>query len=496
MRERFELSISEDTATIRLKGEPYHRVVDGEEVDCTDTLNSLTKSSGYRSRLPFLVSEIDECLDPLFRNGGFYGIDGKLKHGEPLSFSEAFSLMTYVCAALNRPLFETISGRVQNLGSPETHLLQATALLSAVSCKESYVGLTPQEIAGMVAAAIQLDTVVRTKCPDRIFGFGGMGGDKGYPLNGTKSKLFSLSTLTAVALSADGYLVHKHHSYPNTSKVAGQSAIEAFGARSDFNSPEAFDKVLTETGLLMTSCHNTRTLHTLSHLLRGETVNHVVGPLSFTVDKRTTVDAMVGVNEKIHPEVICEALLLLNDFGFQDFGNSAAFFGTDFTAGVPAQMFNPADYNASSKLKEHVTIDEIAPPPYVTMVSFLSRGSVLGTYVLYPSDFYNEEDLKRFNFNSLLIPNEKEAILEANAQALSGVDISKAKYLAMTIGFSIFVRQYLEKVNSLDLDSHRVNPEYLRECTHEALELLLSGRALDQLHHYVSVTKKYAGRNV
>src|SRR5690606_20862012 len=117
---------------------------------------------------------------------------------------------------------------------------------------------------------------------DPTIAFGGMGGDKGYPLNGTNTKLFSLSTLASVALAADGP-VHKHHSYPNTSKVAGQSAIEAFGARSDFHSEERFAQVLTESNLVMSSCHDTRTLHSLSHKLKGETINHVIGPLAFTL---------------------------------------------------------------------------------------------------------------------------------------------------------------------------------------------------------------------
>ena len=73
-----------------------------------------------------------------------------------------------------------------------------------MSTKEAYVGLVAEEIAGMVAATIYLDTVVRTKHDGSVVAFGGMGGDKGYPLNSHVTKLFSVSTLAAVVLSADG----------------------------------------------------------------------------------------------------------------------------------------------------------------------------------------------------------------------------------------------------------------------------------------------------
>ena len=482
-------------AFIKLQGEPYQRTVEGpdgpETVDCNVTLTNLANNTGYIERLPEVVTQITPHIGELTDGGGFYGIDKKLKHGEELSFDDAFSLATFVCAGLNRPLSREMAESIQNLGPHETHLMQATVLLSAMSAKEGYVGLTPDEIAGVVAATIKADTVLRMPADGEVLSFGGMGGDRGYPIADGQSKLFSLSTLSSVALAVDGP-VHKHHSYPNTAKVAGQSAIEALGARSDFHTPQAFGAVMQETDLVMSSCHDTRTLHTLSHLLRGETINHVIGPLSFTMSEDTALQGFIGVNEKIHPEIIVEALRILDQKGFQRYANSAVYCGTDLRD-VSDVMLDPVAYNQSRDAKMHVAIDEVAPPPYSSLVAFLVNGENAGTYAVRPEDFYDEDELSKISFDELVIPNTREAILFNNEQALRGLDSAKARYLAMTIGLGLFVRHDLGNDDALDRDRRVVNADYLKARTQQAYRMLVEGDAAQKAHAYVRTTQKYAG---
>lgn len=475
-------------------GEPYQREIavgdTVERIDCNRTADHLARETGYITLLPEKIREVEGFLDPLFKQGGFDAIDDKLKHGKHLTFNEAFSTITFVCAALNKPLRDVMAGKIQNLKPYEVHRAQATGLLYGLSYVEGFVGLPAEEIAGLVAATIHLDTFVRTHSEEPIISFGGMGGDKGYPLNGENSKLFSLSTLSAIALAVDGP-VHKHHSYPNTSKVAGQSAIEAFGARSDFHSPTAFDRVLQEANLLMTSCHDTRTLHTLSHFLKGETINHIIGPLSFTLSSDTPIQAMIGVNEKIHPERITEALMILTKKGFQKYDAGAVFCGTDLTAIDPTQIIDSLENKPF--LTEHIRLDEVAPLPYISLVAFCKDGENLGTYILSPEDFYPPEVLSQMSLADLEIPNSREDILSANDQALTGQDINKARYLAMTIGLGLFVRHFLGREDALDKETHRVNRDYLRTATARGLEILTSGEAKQKLDEYVQVTQRYAG---
>lgn len=481
-------------ANISLKGEPYQRSIQTREgtehIDVSVTALHLASDTGYVESLQANIDAVEQYLGPLFEESGFYTIDHALKHGHDLTFEQAFSLATFVVSGLNSPLKEKIGERIVAIAPSETHLLQAVSLLSAMSAKEAYRGLTAIEIAGMVAATLCLDTTVRIKVNKPIIAFGGMGGDKGYSLNGESTKLFSLSTLAAIALSED-VQTHKHHSYPNTSKIAGQSAIEAFGARSDFHTRQAFQNVLSDTNLIMTSCHDTRTLHTLSHLLRGETINHVIGPLSFTLASNVETYAMIGVNEKIHPETVVMALEILRQKDFQKYENAAVFCGTDLKHLKIQQAYS---FVANREFQHaHVRIDEVAPPPYVTIASFLKAGRNQGTYVIEPEDFYTEKELEDMDLSDLVVPNERDEILKSNVKALSGQDKAKAKYLAMTIGLALFTRFGLNNHDSLDKKNGKVNREILRACTQRGLEILESGDGIKKLISYVESTNAHAG---
>lgn len=487
-------------AFIQLSGEPYQQVIEqrGEQVviDCNASLDRLADNNGYADSLPERIESAADDMATLTEGEGYYDIDRKLKHGQNLSFEDAFSVGAFVASGLNRPLAAAMAGMINNAGPHETHMLQGVALFAAVSTKEAYAHLTGDEIAGLVAATVHLDTVERTEHAASVLAFGGMGGDKGYPIEHGHgehpSKLFSLSTLSAVALAVGGP-VHKHHSYPNTSKVAGQSAIEAYGARSDFHSSADFATVQAETGLVMSSCHNTRTLHTLSHQLRGETVNHVIGPLAFTTAAKTPVHGFIGVNEKVHPETIIDALDTLDAKGYQAYDNSAVYCGTDLTEAMP-EMFDQKAYYGSREAKDHVRLDEIAPPPFASLVALSIRGRAAGTFEVRPEDFYTLGELARIDMNDLLIPNTRKAILHYNDEAISGRDEAKARYLAMTIGLGTFVRDYMELPDALDSEGHRLNQAYLREATAQGLEILMSGQAVEKLGQYVEATQRYAGR--
>ncbi|MCL4384093.1 hypothetical protein M1116_01440, partial [Patescibacteria group bacterium] len=197
-------------AAIRLQGYPYHQEVDGKVIDCTDTLERLAQSSGYESRLQITIGQYGDCLRPLVE-GGYYGIDAKLKKGEALTYEEAFSLMTFVSMGVNKKVHEQLSGVIKvGAMDQDTIFYQSIALLSAMSAKEAFAGLTPPEIAGMTAAALEIDTIVRVPGVGETYGIGGMGGDRGYPKNGENSKLFSLSTLGSLVLANEA-TVHKHH---------------------------------------------------------------------------------------------------------------------------------------------------------------------------------------------------------------------------------------------------------------------------------------------
>jgi len=483
IKEKLRIHSSSQIAVIELQGEPYQT----KETDCTRTLERLAQNSKYTEHLKQNIKESEYLLKPLFE-GGYYDIDGKLKKGKNLSFAEAFSLMTFVSMGVNKTVYSELSGRVQ-VGDtdPDTIFHQSVALLSAMSAKEGFVGLTPEEIAGLTSATLKIDTITRIPASEPIIGVGGMGGDKGYPLNGERSKLFSLSTLAAVGLSNFGP-VHKHHSYPNTSKVAGQSAIEAFGAHSDQDSPHDFLRIQEDTNLLMTSCHTTRLIHTLSHKLKGETINHIVGPLSIPVSAETPVHAFIGVNDNVHPEDVIKALKIMQDNNIQQYQNSIAFCGLN-TINPNPDILNPNGYYQRQELKQLVAIDEVAPPPYPTIASFLVNGENMGTFIIQPEDFLEIDFLNQVDFDTLFIPNTTESILSANQSVIDGQDLAKCIYVSMTMALGIFTKEYSHLPEAFNQKSRRVNPNMLREAFTKALESITNGAIKTKLTDYVKATQ-------
>lgn len=478
-------------AVIELRGKPYQRFENGVSIDCTKTLETLAVNSGYEQRLQRSIERHQEDLVPLFK-GGYYGLDARIKKGKNLSYSEAFSLMTFVSMGANRLVHSKISPHIR-VGSmdPDTVLLQSIALLSAMSAKEGFVGLTADEIAGLAAATSKIDTVVRIPAKGEVLGVGGMGGDRGYKRNSENSKLFSLSTMGAVVMSNFGY-VHKHHSYPNTSKVAGQSAIEAFGARSDQSDPASFERLQENVGLLMTSCHTTRFIHSLSHRLKGETINHVVGPISIPVDSDTPLSAFIGVNDNVHPETMIQALSILQQRNVQRLSNSVAFCGLNSHYPM-GEHFDPDAYYRNRNAKESVAIDEVAPPPHKTLAAFLMDGENIGTYIIEPDDFMDPETFDQIDYMDLLIPNTHEAIVSANMAAITGQDTSKALYLSMTAALGLFTREYSGLPDAFDQKTRRVNHNYLRDAFNKAYDSIMSGAAYSKLQQYVDATNQVSG---
>lgn len=461
----------------------------------TDALQQLAFNEGYRPRLEAKIIEHGKDLEP-FCNLGFHSLDALVKSPEPLTYEQCFSLGAYVCLTSNSALYDALLSRTRGysygLLEKDTLRLQAVSLLQSMSTREGIIGLRPQEIAGLVAATLELDTVVRIKTPSGLptFAFGGMGGDRGLKIDGEQSKLFSVSTLAALAL-ADFAPVHKHHSYPNTSKVAGQSAIESLGARSDFVESIRMENALGMSGVLMTSCHSVRTLHTISHALRGETINHVIGPVAIPHNEANEVNALIGVNHNVHPATIIESLKILQSKGIQKYGNSVAFCGVEAPIGeVPHDMVNPSNYYTNRRLKSLVAIDEVPPPPYTTMASFLVNGKNAGTFLIAPTDFMEAEEAKILENDNLLIPNTTDEILTANENVIKGRDYVKSRYVAMTVALALFAKDYASLPEALDKNTKRLNAAYLKKCYKLACNAMSNGNLEKRVRLYVESTQK------
>ncbi len=359
-----------------------------------------------------------------------------------------------------------------------------------MSVREGLVGLTSQEIAGLIGSTIELDTILRadTGMGANIFAMGGMGGDKGLINNGTKSKFFSISTTGGLSLANFG-LVHKHDSYPNTSKVAGQTAREAMGARSDLRTADRFIAVLLESGFLGSSCHTTRTLHAISHRLRGETINHVIGPGAIPHSAGDILNPLIGVNQNVHPVTYMQALLELHKRGVQQYGSGMAFAGLNIpsdqiTRELASDLTNPDTYYRRPDLKNQVILDEFAPPPFASLVAFMVGGQIIPTIVT-TEDFMTSQDARSISLDKLAVPNTSVDILAANEAVITGTDSAKVRYIAMTVAMGRFTKDLEHNTNYLSPDGI-VNREVLRGYYYDTLALLLTGRTDSVRMQYVT----------
>ena len=239
----------------------------------------------------------------------------------------------------------------------------------------------------------------------------------------------------------------------------------------------------------MTSCHSTRTLHTISHLLKGETINHALGPLAIPQDGQDNLCALIGVNHNVHPETAANTLKVLQERGIQNYGPSVAFCGINLPLSkVPLEIMEEKAYYLFSGLRELVVLDEVAPPPFTTMASFLLPNKEPITILLSPLDFMVEKQLGELNLSHLAVPNSKEDILRANTAVINGSDLAKISYIAMTIALGLFTRDFASRPDAFDFFNKKINRDFLRSCFTKAYKSLINGNLLEILNNYIRAT--------
>lgn len=402
-------------------------------------------------------------------------LDRKVKHGHHLSFEEAFCGMCYAIAATNLHFFGAVAPLLRHSanGSPfdrDQALTTGTAFLQLMAAKESFLHLTAEEVAG-IAAACSLDTVIRLDLPE-VIETSGMGGDRGFYVNGQRQKTINVSTLSAFVLRAVGLPVAKHGSYSNTSAVGSTEAIELLGSSTTFTSQEAIMDTWRETGFCYLDAHLVKTIHDLSHLLMMETINHVAGPMSSPFSPTTEIYKVMGVNEKVDPQTIAEAYAILHRRGFLRMGGVAAVCGLDQEGGD----IDPSDLTA---VRRHTVIDELSP--YASVVSFAVGERLVPNCLLKPSDF--GIDLVP---ETIYVSNTVKSIQEANRQAITGEHESLGMYLAMNAALGLFIRYHGEET----IDRGKPDKKNLESCYTHCLAVIKNGEALRALDTYVNATNK------
>lgn len=405
-------------------------------------------------------------------------IDRRIKHLFHLTFEEAFCGMCYALMATNNFFYLENKDKLVFHGvlfTPDRALATGTAFLQIMAAKESFSELAPDEVAGMVAA-VMMDTVLNINF-GHVMETSGMGGDIGLrQMEGPNKKTINASTLSAIVLASLGIPVMKHGSYGNTSAVGSTDAIEQFGAFTEPDSEEELIRSWRETGFCFTDAHWCKTVHDLSHLLMMETINHVIGPMTPPLANDSPISKIMGVNEKVHPEIIAKAYTILHKKQLQEVAGVAVVTGLD-------DLGYLCDVNDHNALKSHVVLDEVSP--YSSAIAFAHQDKYLGTFLIRPADFGTDISAERIQ-----LENDPSVIKQANLAALSGSDPHLADYLALNAALGMFVYNYISMPDAFD--GHGPKREYLERSFQACRTAISSGKAVQTLDRYVAISNQKA----
>lgn len=401
-------------------------------------------------------------------------IDRKIKRNEDLTFEEAFCGNCYTLSATNRVFYQaihrSIAKAVGGRFSPEQALASGTAFLELMATKEALNALQSEEIAGLAAAGL-MDTVVRLYLGETVTETCGMGGDIGIQRNGKCLKTINISTLSAIVLASLGVPTVKHGSYGNTSTLGSTEVIESFGAQIAHSSIEEVLHIWKCTRFCFFDAHWCKTIHDLSHLLRLETINHIVGPMTPPIHCRTRINKLMGVNEKVHPEVIVRAYAELHSRKLQTVGGVVVVTGLE----KGSEKIDPTD---KVLVRSKSVLDEVSP--FATVVSVGYGEKFIGTDLLTPSDFGVSIEP-----DAILIQNIPENIKHANYEALSGKNSTLTDYLAMNSALALFASCLSETEG---FEHGRLKRKLLQRCFRECHRAIKSGAAIRKLREYVRAT--------
>lgn len=401
-------------------------------------------------------------------------LDKKIKAGENLTFEEAFCGMCYVLIATNNRLNAIFGRMIARVAGRkfcgQTAIAAGSSFLQLFAMKEALGIITPDEVAGLVAAT-QFDLIVQLDF-DNVIETCGMGGDNGFSKYGGV-KTINASTLSAIVLSSLGLPCVKHGSYGNTSVVGSTETIEMFGANTAYESVGQIRKIIARSGFCYFDAHWCKTIHDLSHLLMLETINHVIGPMTPPISVGSTIHKLTGVNSKIHPEVITKAYTILHRKKIQRVG------GVITIAGLDREWKNtdPDNYHA---VRQHTILDEVSP--YGSVASVALRSDFLGNFFITPKDFGIEIDDE-----AIKVFNHPDAVMNANLGALSGKYGSLADYLAMNAALAMFASTHLNTKKDA-VTKHGLNSKYLKACFGKCRETIRSGKAMKTLKLFVAAT--------
>lgn len=446
---------------------------------------SYEKTQLAREELAEKTYDLDRILNEkenreelkLLENAGAKEILGKLRAFEDLDFSESFVLMSYVIAGTNKEFYNKTRRLFGKSYSNEGPYNSKSAseisrmILEGFTSKETNKELTEEEIAGISSASL-MDLIYRIDIPEAIDTCG-MGADKGIMKNNKRLKTINVSTLSSIVIASLGYNAIKHGSYKNTAAMGSSDVAIDFGININQDSIGNIKSLIKDHKYLYTDAHLYKTIHDSSHLVKVETINHIIGPMTTPVSKNTKLHRVLGVNEKIHPRKIALAYEIMNRKGFQTIGNAAIVAGLD-------NNYDSIDADCRENIKKSIILDELSP--FSSAVAFMQNGAYSETRIIKPEDFGITLDPNKI----FIDVSSKEILKTKNREALTGKDSENAKYLAMNAALGLYVYRYGGE--SL-MKNGKIQDDLLNHCYKTCIEAIKNGLVGEKITKYAAASQ-------
>ncbi len=214
-------------------------------------------------------------------------------------------------------------------------------------------------------------------------------------------KSVNISTLSSFILGSMGYATMKHGSGKNTTAVGSTDAVVKFRVPIIFSSNDEPEKKLKMDSFVYTDATISKTIHDISgNVLKTETVNHLIWPMTPPIDRHTQINKILWVNHNVSFSVLGKAYETIHEKGIYNIGDV-----------IIVGWFSELPSMLSSNLHKDICLDEFSPK--WSMLWVLIDGKYIGEFLITEKDFWVDIDM-----NQVLLEWSEDIISSANEQTL------------------------------------------------------------------------------
>lgn len=286
-------------------------------------------------------------------------------------------------------------------------------------------------------------------------------------------KSVNISTLASFMLGSMWYITMKHGSGKNTTAVGSTDAVIKFGIPILFQDSNEPGKKMEADSFVYTDAVISKTIHDISgNVLKTETINHLIGPMTPPIGRKTQLNKILGVNHNVSFSVLWRAYEALRERRVYNIGDVIIVWG-----------FSHLPENLSDLSHKEIRLDEFSPR--WSMLGIIIDGVYKWEFLISEKDFWVNIDM-----NEILLGWSEDIINSANEWVLSNKapeDI--IQLVCCNTALWILVASGRMRHKDFMIDG-KINPQYLKDAYNEARSQISNLRVNQFIETIKSKTKQ------